>query len=48
MSSIRNLDTHLSFMMNKFIDKSSFTKAWFSYAADAPATWPLVLPRILF
>ena len=23
-------------------------KAWFSYAADAPATWPPVLPGILF
>ena len=23
-------------------------KAWFSYAADAPVTWPLVLPGILF
>ena len=24
------------------------TKAWFSYAAELPATWPPALPGILF
>ena len=25
-----------------------YCEAWFSYDADAPATWPLVLPGVLF
>ena len=39
---------HFNFLESEMQLQSTPDKAWFSYAADAPATWPPVQLRILF
>ena len=39
---------HFNVLESEIQLQSTPDKAWFSYAADAPATWPPVQPGILF